>query len=285
MPQDLYNSLLERLEGQQYGHYFSCCCPFHSDSKPSCLVFEDGYFKCLTCNAHGTHAYLDKKIGSHFIPKQRNDTVSNILPRWKKWEQEYGSLEGIAEAAHKSLKRHPAFQTYFKKRKIYEYVDKGNLGYLDGYCTFPILDNCGRIVNLLVRSSSNKENSNRYIIHPNGNNGSCLYCPDWNQVNQSQTIFVVFGVVDSIALHLAGLPVVTGITGKSLSADLLRPLNKRFVIIPDLGEEEDAHKLANKLGWKCRVKILNYGDLCKDPDDVRRTFGNQFLLNEIGASL
>ena len=285
MPQNLYNSLLERLEGQQYGHYFSCCCPFHSDSKPSCLVFEDGYFKCLTCNAHGTHAYLDKKIGSHFIPKQRNDTESKILPRWKKWEREYGSLEGIAESAHRSLKRHSAFQTYFKKRKIYEFIEEGNLGYIDGYATFPVFSIGNGIVDMVVRTIHSTANA-KYVVHPVvGGSVRHLYTPSWERINQAQTVYAVYGLIDSIALHLVGLPVVTGITGKSLNADLLRPLNKRFVIIPDLGEEEDAHKLANKLGWKCRVKVLNYGNLCKDPDDVRRIFGNQFLLNEIGASL
>jgi hypothetical protein len=279
---NLYESLMERMEGRPYNNYFACFCPWDKHESPAMLVFEDGMVKCLSCNKIWSHAQLDKKIGSHFIP-QLNYTVSRILPRWKKWENEYGSLEGIADAAHRSLKRHPAFQTYFRKRKIYEYADKGNLGYLDGYCTFPILDNRGRIVNLLVRSSSNKKNSNRYVIHPNGDNGSCLYCPDWNQVNQAQTVYVTYGIIDAISLHLAGLPSVTGITGKSLSADLLRPLGKRFVIIPDKGEEQEARLLANKLGWRCTVKQLKFPENCKDADDVRRNFGNEYLLNAIGA--
>lgn len=282
MPPSLYNSLLERLEGRQYSNYFACYCPFDSHTTPAMLVFEDGMVKCLSCNKIWSHAQLDKKIGSHFIQTQRNNTVSKILPQWRRWENEYGSLEGIADAAHRSLKRHPSFQTYFKKRKIYEYMDEGVLGYLDGWVTFPVYSRSAKIIDIVVRSIS-VHGDVRYVVKPNEHGDMRpLYCPDWKKVLGSQTIYVVYGIIDAISLHLAGLPVVTGITGKSLSADLLRPLGKRFVIIPDKDEEREARILANKLGWRARVRELDYGD-CKDPDEIRRTFGNQQLLQLIGA--
>lgn len=276
MPQDLYNSLLERLEGHPYSNYFSAWCPFDEHKSPALLVHDDGLFVCLSCGKKGTHAYLDKKIGSHFIPKKQNDTVSRVLPQWRKWEGEYGSLEGIAEAAHKSLKRHPAFQTYFRKRKIYEFTDEGSLGFLDGWATFPIISSSHEVTNIVVRKTGNSSNV-RYVVSPSDHAVSCLYCPSWERVNQSQTVYVVYGIIDAIALHLAGLPSLTGITGKSLRAELLRPLGKRFVIIPDAGEEEEARLLANKLGWRAQVKELDYGDYLKDPDDVRILFGNEYL--------
>lgn len=129
MPQNLYDSLLERLEGSPYTGYFACLCPFHDDHKPSFFVYEESSnpnweYQCRSCGVHGSLKYLDKKIGFHFIPNQRNDTVSKILPAWHKWEQMYGDLEGIVDAAHKSLKRHTPYQTYFKKRKIYEFVEQ-----------------------------------------------------------------------------------------------------------------------------------------------------------------
>jgi len=64
---------------------------------------------------------------------------------------------------------------------------------------------------------------------------------------------------DSISLHLAGLPVVTGVTGKSLHPDLSKPLRKRFIILPDEGEGE-AIQLANKLGWRASVRKIEYPD-------------------------
>ncbi len=285
MPQDLYTSLLERLEGRPYSNYFSAWCVWDTHSTPAMLVYEDGMVKCLSCNRFWNHRQLDKKIGSHFVPNQRSNTVSNILPAWKKWEREYGDLEGIADAAHKSLKRNPAFQTYFKKRKIYEYVEEGHLGYLDGWVTFPVFDMRNILCDIVVRSTSRRSDT-RYVIRPNLGSARPLYIPSPDRVNQSQTIYVVYGIVDAISLHLAGLPAVTGTTGKSLSAELLRLMNKRFIIVPDMGEEAEAHKLANKLGWRCSVKELDYpDDEHKDPDSIRRDFGNQKLLQFIGATL
>jgi DNA primase len=107
--------------------------------------------------------------------------------------------------------------------------------------------------------------------------------PSWSKVNDAETVYVVYGIIDSISLHLAGLPVVTGVTGKSLNPELLKSLRKRFVIVPDDGEEKEAHGLANKLGWRARVKRLNYESGCKDPDDMRTHFGKEYLLHAIGA--
>lgn len=282
MPPQLYESLLERLGGRQYSNYFACFCPFDTHKTPAMLVHDDGLFVCLSCGKKGTHAYLDKVIGSHFIPQQRMDTVSHVLPQWRKWEQKYDDLEGIADAAHKSLKRNPAFQTYFRKRKIYEYVEEGRLGYLDGWVLFPVISDKRNIIDIVVRSTS-KHSDSRYVVHPSVcGDVRPLYCPSWEKVNQSETVYVVYGIIDSISLHLAGLSVVTGITGKSLSAELLKPLRKRFIILPDDGEEAEAHKLANSLGWRCSVKKLNWPENAKDCDDVRRMYGDSALLRFIG---
>jgi hypothetical protein len=161
-------------------------------------------------------------------------------------------------------------------------VDEGHLGFIDGWITFPVFDSRNSLCDIVVRSTSSHSNT-RYVVHPCVVGTRPLYVPSWKRVNESPLVYVVYGLIDSISLHLAGLPVVTGITGKSLNADLLRPLGKRFVIIPDKGEEQEARLLANKLGWRCTVKQLKYEDGCKDPDDVRKTFGNEYLLNAIGA--
>jgi DNA primase len=278
---DLYNVLMERMEGRSYSNYFACFCPFDSHKSPALIVHDDGLFVCLSCGKKGNLQYLDKFTGSHFIP-QRNDTVSRVLPRWRNWEAKYGSLEGIADAAHQSLLRNNPYQTYFKRRKIYEFVEDGCLGFLDGWLVFPVYSRSKTIVDIVVRSS-NRKNDIRYVVHPSGDNLRPLYVPSWNKVESSQIIYVVYGIIDAISLHLAGLPSLTGITGKSLSAELLRPLGKRFVIIPDAGEEPDARKLANKLGWRASVKQLKYDEDCKDPDMVRRVYGNEYLLNAIGV--
>lgn len=237
--------------------------------------------KCLSCNKIWKHEQLDRKIGKHYIPTQRNDTVSKLLPQWRKWEEKYGSLEEIVEFAHRSLKKHKQFQKYLKERKIDEYIDEGMLGYLDGWTIFPVRNGSQDIVDLVVRSTK-RDRDVRYVVRPS-NHDIChpLYVPSWRRVNQSSTVYVVYGLIDSISLHLAGLPSVTGVTGKSLSPELLKPLGKRFIIVPDDGEELEAHKLANKLGWRAKVKKMNWPDQCKDTDDIRRLYGNKALLSAL----
>jgi hypothetical protein len=278
----LYDSLMERMEGRAYSNYFSTWCPFDEHKTPALLVFSDGMVKCLSCDKIWSHKQLDQKIGSRFIQVQKVSTVSRVLPRWRRWEEKYGDLEGIADAAHRSLKANSPFQTYFKRRKIYDFVDEGTLGYIDSWITFPVYSSEHRLVDIVVRSVQ-READVHYVISPMDIRNRSLYVPSWKCVASHEIIYVVYGIIDAISLHLAGLPVVTGITGKSLSAELLKPFRKRFIIIPDDGEEKEAHRLANSLGWRARVKEISFPDGTKDADDIRRKFGNEYLLQALGA--
>lgn len=277
-----YDTLMERMDGHPYSNYFSTWCPFDSHKTPALLVYDDGKAWCLSCAKQFTYAQIERKIGSHYSP-QRVDTVSHVLPRWNAWEQKYGDLEGIARAAHRNLVRNPNYQTYLKRRKIYEFAEQGLLGSMDGiWITFPVFDASGKILDIVVRSV-NRSSDVRYVISP-GSDIRPIYVPSWEQVNKSDTVYVVYGIIDAISLHLAGLPAVTGVTGKSLHADLLKPLRKRFIIVPDDGEEREAVLLANSLGWRARVKRIDYGkfsDDVKDPDGIRKQFGNDQLLQAL----
>lgn len=285
----LYDSLQEKLENVHiYSGYFSSNCIFHDDTNPSMFVYEESdnrnyEFRCASCGKHGSLSYLDKYFGSHIRTQLTQSQLKpQVLPRWRRWEQEYGDLEGIARHAHENLKRYPQFQSYFKRRKIHEYIEEGFMGYLDGWATFPVFSARHTIVDIVVRTTNGKVNT-RYVVHPDSStNLRPLYSPCWQKVNDAQTIFVVYGLIDSWSLHAVGLPVVTGLSGKSLSAEQLKPLGKRYIIVPDLGEEREAYLLSNKLGWKSKVQLLKYENGCKDPDDLRRTFGNDYLLEALG---
>lgn len=266
----LYDSLLERLSGREYSNYFACLCPYHSDHSPSCFVYEDS-FRCAACGARGSLKKLDQKIGSHFRPSR--NTVSNILPQWSRWGD---TLEEIADSAHRTLKKFPQFQRYMKRRKIDAYIEKGNLGYRDGWLVVPVYDRAGGLVDIACRATRGKGCS-RYVLKPGKNEIRPCFCPDWKDTLASDQVYVVYGMLDAIGLSLIGLPVVTGLTGKSLNAELLAPLRKRFIILPDRGEERDAHQLANQLGWRGRVKELDYPDECKDPAGVRELYGDEML--------
>ncbi len=258
-------------------------CLWHgADHNPSLMVHEDG-FHCKTCGKRGSLAYLDRTVGSHFQLTRRQVSKPQLLPRWRSWEEKYGTIEGIASAAHKSLKTFPQFQKYYKVRKIDEFIEQGNFGYLAGWYTFPVYSPEHHIVDIVVRAGKHK-NDARYVLRPDRDRvGTFLYSPSWDRVQQAEVIYVVYGIIDSWAMEALGLPCVTGTTGKSLSADQLKPLGKKFIIVPDDGEEREAYLLENKLGWRAEVKKLKYDDDCKDPDNVRVKFGNQYLLQLLGA--
>lgn len=280
----LYETLLEQLNGIEYHDYFMACCVFHSDSKPSLMVHEDG-FKCLACGTSGGLRYLAKQVlkgNLNESVKLKPAGVRPVLPAWKSWEEKFGDLNGIVERGHKMLLKFPRYQIYFKKRLLMEFAQQGKFGFISGWCLFPILDQTGKVIDIVVRSSR-KEAEVRYVLHPDSRRESpYLYCPDWNRIKEASVICVVFGIVDSWALYSIGLPVVTGTSGKSLNPERLKELDKEFIIIPDKEEEKAAYSLANQLGWRGDVKLLKYPDECKDPDDVRRKFGEKQLTELIG---
>lgn len=277
----LYESLQERLDNKPYSNYFSTWCPFDEHQSQALLVYDDGRFWCLSCHKSGTIEYLDRFIGSHYRLTQRQSTKFQLLPKWRAWEREYGDVEGIANHAHKSLLKFPQFQSYFKKRKIDEYISQGKFGYISGWNLFPIFTPDGRIVDIVVRAGKTKGDA-RYVLRPDsGRDTPYLYCPSWDRVRNSDTIIVCFGVVDSWAFESLGLACITGTTGKSISAESLKSINKRFVIVPDQGEERDAHILSNKLGWRSKVMSLCYPENTKDPDEIRILYGNSVLRDMI----
>ena len=279
----LYDSLLERLDGKQYSNYFSCCCIFHDDHNPSMFVYENG-FRCASCGKKGSLKFLEKALGVRFHPVTRSQK-SVVLPRWRDWEQKWNDLEGIALHAHQSLKKFKQFQGFFKMRKIETFIDVGHFGYINGWATFPVYSISGKLVDIVVRAVSGKGDT-RYTVSPNLVSAPrSLYIPNPQRVIKSATVYVVFGLIDSWTMEAIGQPCVTGITGKSIDTESLRSLCKRLIIVPDYNEERDAHRIANTLGWRCRVKELSYPEGCKDTDDVRVKFGNECLMNLLGVQV
>lgn len=278
----LYDRLQEKLEGRQYNGYFACLCPFHDDHSPSFFVYEDGGWFCKSnfCHARGKSLEaLNRRLGGNSIKARKS--APQVLPQWRSWEQKYGDLEGIAKHAHESCKRYPQWMFYFKERQIEQFFELGYFGYIDGWATFPVFDAQHKIQNIVVRHARRKDV--RYAIRHIEDSAPLLYSPNWERIQESDTVFVPFGLIDSWSFEAIGLASVTGITGKSLSADLLRTLGKRIVLVPDEWEEREAHKLANSLGWRARVKQIAYPEGAKDPDELRRHLGNEYLLQMVGA--
>lgn len=271
----LYDQLQEKLEGRPYNGYFACLCQFHDDHSPSMFVYEDtGTYSCKSCGAHGTLVKLDRHLGGRSV--KIATSKPQVLPQWRKWEEQYGDLEGIATHAHLSCKRYPQWMFYFKERKIDQFYEQGRFGFIDNWCFFPVIDENKKVISAVMRYTG-KHKDTRYVTRQSIDGKQYLYIPNRSRVSSSDYVVVCYGIVDAWSFEDIGIPVITGCTGKFSSPELLRELHKKIYIIPDRGEEKDAHLLANSLGWRGRVINLPYPDGCKDSDDVRIQYGKDFL--------
>jgi hypothetical protein len=206
--------------------------------------------------------------------------TQKFLPSWEKWEERYGSIEALVQKAHENVTIFPSTHAWFlKKRELMPVYKLAKLGYIDEWLLFPILDPQGKIIDVIARDSKGRS---KYIIHSNEEDTPLLYVPNWDRVMSSKTIYIVYGLIDALALEMCGLPVITGSTGKSLSEKRLIQLNKKYVIVPDRGEEDAARKLSKSLANFTHIIRLPWselGDEVKDPDSVRMKYGLEYLKN------
>ena len=272
----LYEELQERLESVvEYDGYFMALCPFHADHRPSLRV-QRKYFDCMaaSCGKTGTLKYLASQLSRVNLLGKIYTSSRPVLPKWRKWERMYGDINGIAQAAHDNLFKFTDYQTYFKKRKIDQFIKQGLFGCISGWITFPIFDKDQRIIDIVCRAWRGKKDT-KYVLRPNDKRESpYLYCPNWRRVNESDNLYVVFGMVDAWAMEALGFPSVTGTAGKSINPELIKELRKRTQIIPDMHEEKDAYKLEFALGWRASVITLPYPEGTKDPDGIRMQYGD-----------
>jgi hypothetical protein len=95
-----------------------------------------------------------------------------------------------------------------------------------------------------------------------------LYVPSWKRCNAKDTIYVTFGIIDAVTLYAAGFASMSTTTGKRINPSAFDNIRKSIIIVPDSGEEQEALKLAAKLGWRGKVLQLDYPDGCKDINDL-----------------
>lgn len=276
----LFEKLQEELEDVHLygGGYFSCRCPNpkHPDNSPSCLVYEDG-FHCKGCGIGGKLEYLAKLAKVSSIHGIVSVERQKFLPRWSKWNDVYGDVANLCKTVHQNTMNFEPYKLYFKKRKIDGLIERCKLGYKDGWALFPIIERDGTIIDAVVRDTLGRGDT-KYIIHPDEERETTpIYVPNWRRVDSESTCYIVYGMIDALALELCGLPVITGTSGKFSSNKRLMKLNKKWVIIPDRYEEAEAYKLSQQLGMKSRVKLLKYPPDCKDPDDIRMKYGLETL--------
>ena len=283
----IYNDILDLIEYTPYSNYVSTFCPFDEHASPALMIYSDedkpdgeGRYYCLSCSKGGTHAYLYKFLtGKSVAVVPGAKKVQKFLPSWRRWEERYGSIEALVQKAHDNVVLHPTTHAwYLHKRGLMPMYEKCMLGYMDSWLIFPILDPQGKVLDVIARDTTGRS---KYVIHSNDEDTPLLYVPNWDRVMKSKLVYIVYGLIDALALEMCGLPAITGSTGKSLSNKRLVQLNKRYVIVPDKGEDEAARKLAKSLGNFTHIIRLPWSELgeCKDCDDVRMKYGLEYLKN------
>jgi hypothetical protein len=269
---ELQESLAEHLNRVQWhGHYFSACCPYHNEIHPSFFVYADG-FRCASCGEFGSLSKLDKKLNGTEIVQIRQDNYE--YAPFNTWKRKYKTWQKCASHAYHSGRDFPPLMSYLVKRGLRDAIPLGYMGYIDGWFSFPVFDPYGDMVDWVVRSHPAKEIELRYAIRPReGADDIHLYCPDWEAVENSDTVFLPFGLLDVWSVYLAGYPAITGLNGLMINPTLLDGIRKRIVIIPDATEVEMARKLAKGLGWRSKVLTIDYPDGTKDLNGVHQVYG------------
>jgi hypothetical protein len=285
----IYEDIKDRVgEFSAYSTYFATWCPFEEHKSMALFVYADEdkpedkrWFRCISCGKVGNHQYLWKVLTGNtvaVIPSAKK--TQKFLPHWKRWEERYGSIENLVQKAHDNVTIFPNTHAwYLKKRELMPVYKLAKLGYIEEWLIFPIFDPQGKIVDVIARDTKGRS---KYIVRSNEEDTPLLYVPSWSRVVDSKHIYITYGLIDALSLEMCGLPCITGSTGKSLSNKRLIQLNKKWTIIPDLGEDDAARNLAKGLGNFTHILRLPYRELgCKDPDEIRMRFGVDYLRNLI----
>lgn len=252
----------------RYTHYGMALCPYHDDKNPSLRVSEHRY-KCLSCGASGSLEKLYQHVSGRVVARER--TYNQAAFVWKKWEERFGSIQAIAKIAHQELLNDPNLGSYLVKRGIDSHINTGKFGFLDGYYTFPVINEYNEIHGVVVRASPTiQTKNNRYSVSYGCH--TKLYIPSWKNVLKAEDLYVCYGTIDAWSLHMAGYAGITGISGQELSAENLDRFRKRIFIIPDKGEEKSALYLQARLGWRACPLFLDWPDGTKDINGVHTLY-------------
>jgi DNA primase len=275
----ILDEIAEYMEqSHRYENYVSALCPFHDDSRPSLLIYDNNYF-CASCGAYGKTSYLLSTVSK--LPVRHTQEARPFYNPFSSWIKKYTRLGLALKTANQILQQKPS--KYLQMRGIpHSEQIKLSLGYLDDWYTIPIRNNENKIVGAVARKSETNRSNSKYII-PFKQNPNLLYVPSWRLLENSNFLILTFGIFDAISLYLCGMPSASTTTGKRLSPSALDQFRKRIFIWSDLKEESDAHKLAANLGWRGSVISCKWPINTKDISDLFCT--NKEKLSSIIAEL
>ena len=255
---DLDEIALNLDNATRYTNYVVALCPFHSEHRPSFFVYEDWY-RCESCGANGPTKKLLSILNKTIVASSPATHFRNPFTGWLQDR----SLGKTLKLAWKNL---PSI--YLRKRGVSDQNQKMlGLGVLDTWITFPIRNSRNKIIGAVARRNEGSKSNAKYIT-PAGQDPHLLYVPSWERLEKRKNIYITFGMLDAVLLYTIGAASISTTTGMKMDISYLEPIRKRFIFIPDQGEEEAAQKFASKMGWRGGVMRCNYPVGLKDPADV-----------------
>lgn len=242
------------------GRYYAALCPWHGDSKPSMLVYPDG-FRCTACGKTGSLAMLAKKLKAKPM-NPLSSTRSAYIP----WTEITADLTAFCLDAHEAVIRHPNLAAYLIGRGVADRIKQYQLGWYNGWITIPVKSN-DQIVGVGFRATPDLHSENRYTVPPGQR---ITYSPTPDRIKTADKIFVPFGWFDGIAIDRLGFAVKAWTLGKQPPPDLFENDRCHIFAVPDFGEVAEAAKFVSKLGWRGHVLELDYHSGYKDPADFMK---------------
>ncbi len=247
----------------EYSNYFSCICPFHEDNAPSLMVYKDGWFRCLACGVSGQYKRLWNKLrGWGVSPSQEETAWSPVTTSLNLAEQ-----ERFCDEAHQTLSNFiESLGWYLESRGVLGRLEACRLGYNKGWYTIPIYNKSHEFEGYVMRASLAIQKATGRRFHMPKGQPALMYVPDWNLLEKSNYIVIVYGMFDALALAELRIPVATTTAGKlSFKSEWLEDYRKPIYVLPDKGEEDTGAELANSLGWRGRLLPFVYPEGFKDP--------------------
>ena len=280
---DLEDKLDKVYTGSDY--ILARCVFHHPDNHPSMVVYESTQsFYCFACRKSGSIQFLSQHIeGIPIEHKQggvgrteRQRSGSRHRPTFKANLVEYCSKANALLVSSRSS------HAYLEQRGMGEAIIRYRLGWERGWFIVPILDSNGLVLGAVARASPEVEQQSGMRFDIPFGQRSMLYIPDWELWNNSDRVYITFGIFDAISVALAGLPAASPTNGKlSFQRQWLDNVIKPVSFIPDRGEENQAYEYAAKMDWRGGVIRLGYEENEKDPNDILVRRGLDRLKKEI----
>lgn len=279
--QDTLSLVLPRLrQVKEYSKYYSSLCPLHDDKKPSFLLYKDGWYRCLGCGRTGDLYSLNRILSgragkSLSVRSELSDFHIPQIP---------ASSEIFAMSAHETLVTNSeSLGWYLRMRGLENQILAQKLGWYNGWYTIPSYNYDGDYVGMVLRAGRHIQEASglRYVIKTKGS----LYFPDWYLARTCDYIVVTFGILDAITLTQLRIPACSSIHGMTFSIEELDWARKRILFFPDKGEEAQGRKLYSKLGWRGRMIEFDYGDECKDINDLHMAGRDMDISNAVCGAL